>query len=74
VSEKNVKHGFSRAKKVSDFLSGDREAKISQTLTPEKLASKLFSDFRKSMFKTKLALTHKTSHLLHLFLKALLCG
>jgi hypothetical protein len=38
---------------VSDFPSGDRKAKTSQTLTLEKAASKLFFNFGKKIGRTK---------------------
>ena len=38
---------------VSDFPSGDRKAKASQTLTLEKAASKLFFNFGKKIGRTK---------------------
>jgi hypothetical protein len=43
---------FSRVK-VSDFPSGDRKAKTSQTFTLEKAASKPFSNLGKKIWKTK---------------------
>ena len=67
MSENGFMHDFSRVK-VSDFPSGDREAKTSLTLAPEKPGSKLFSDFKKKILKItcELALAHKTSRLLYL--------
>jgi hypothetical protein len=59
-SENGFECGFSRVK-VSDFPSGDRKAKTSQTLTPEKAASKLFSSFGKETYKTKSALSYNIS-------------
>ena len=59
-SENDFKCDFSRAK-VRDFSNGDREAKTSQTLTLEKSASKLFSNFGKKICKTKSVLPYNIS-------------
>jgi hypothetical protein len=58
-SENDFECDFSSAfsaVRVSDFPSGDRKAKTSQTSTLEKAASKLFSKFGKKIYKTKSAL------------------
>jgi hypothetical protein len=59
-SENNFECGFSRVK-ISDFPSGDRKAKTSQTFTLEKTASKLFSDFGKETCKAKSTLPYNFS-------------
>jgi hypothetical protein len=51
-SENDFECDFSRVK-VSDFPSGDRKAKTSQTLTLEKAASKLFFDLGRKTCKAK---------------------
>ena len=69
-SENDFKCDFSRAK-VRDFSNGDREAKTSQTLTLEKSASKLFSNFGKKICKTKSVLPNNISLLRSCFSHAL---
>ena len=59
-SENDFECDFSRVK-VSDFPSGDRKAKTSQTLTLEKAASKLFFNLGKKICKTKSALPYSIS-------------
>jgi hypothetical protein len=56
-SENDFECDFSRVE-VSDFPSGDRKAKTSQTLTLEKAASKLFSSFGKKICETKSTLPY----------------
>ena len=59
-SENDFKCDFLRVE-VSDFPSGDRKAKTSQTLTLEKAASKLFFNLGKKICKTKSTLPYSIS-------------